>query len=260
MRILIVGTALLGVAACSPQVPDSGPGFDRPAQYESRKTARDSRVAGQPLAAPGTIATEPLAPGDDARSGGRTAAAPAGDATVTDRSAQGDDGARLAAETRAALAETQANSGEPVVHAAPGNPPPEAVTTASGISRENDFEAVDAERSIEEDAERIARIREQYEVVEPTALPARRGDTGPNIVAYALSTSHPVGTQVYKRRGFNLEARNQRNCAKYPSPDKAQAAFLDMGGPERDRKALDPDGDGYACSWDPEPFRQALGG
>ena len=29
------------------------------------------------------------------------------------------------------------------------------------------------------------------------------------------------------------------------------------GGPERDRNALDPDGDGYACGWDPSVYRAA---
>ncbi len=50
----------------------------------------------------------------------------------------------------------------------------------------------------------------------------------------------------------------ERNCAKYGSPDLAQMAFLSKGGPKRDRMGLDPDGDGYACSWDPAPFRQAV--
>ena len=37
----------------------------------------------------------------------------------------------------------------------------------------------------------------------------------------------------------------------------AQAEFLRRGGPDRDPKALDPDGDGFACSWDPRPFQAA---
>ncbi len=31
------------------------------------------------------------------------------------------------------------------------------------------------------------------------------------------------------------------------------------GGPERDQFGIDPDGDGYACRWDPSPFRKAVG-
>jgi hypothetical protein len=33
---------------------------------------------------------------------------------------------------------------------------------------------------------------------------------------------------------------------------------LANGGPERDKEGLDPDGDGFACGWDPRPFRSAL--
>ncbi|MEY8839053.1 hypothetical protein AB9K41_08505, partial [Cribrihabitans sp. XS_ASV171] len=74
-----------------------------------------------------------------------------------------------------------------------------------------------------------------------------------------LSTDHPKGTQVYSRAGFNLQAKAQRNCAGFPSADQAQIAFLESGGPQRDRQGLDPDGDGYACGWDPSPFRRAVG-
>ena len=38
-------------------------------------------------------------------------------------------------------------------------------------------------------------------------------------------------------------------------PDQAQQDFLAKGGPERDRMGVDPDGDGFACAWDPRPFR-----
>ena len=50
-----------------------------------------------------------------------------------------------------------------------------------------------------------------------------------------------------------------RACAAYSSPDRAQEDFLASGGPERDRKSLDPDGDGFACAWDPAPFRAVRG-
>ena len=41
------------------------------------------------------------------------------------------------------------------------------------------------------------------------------------------------------------------NCAAYRTPIAAQRAFIAEGGPERDRLGLDPDGDGYACSYRP---------
>ncbi len=79
----------------------------------------------------------------------------------------------------------------------------------------------------------------------------------PILARYALSTSNRVGERIHSRSGVDLEAEALRNCAKYPSPELAQLAFLAAGGPERDRYGLDPDGDGFACGWDPTPFRQA---
>ena len=87
-------------------------------------------------------------------------------------------------------------------------------------------------------------------------LPTRAGE-GPNLVQYALTTSNPVGQPVYDRS--SLQLRNpEKACAAFGSADKALAAFLDAGGPQKDRKGLDPDGDGFACGWDPTPFRNAV--
>ena len=82
-------------------------------------------------------------------------------------------------------------------------------------------------------------------------------DVGPNIVSFALNTTNRRGEPVYRRSGFMAESRFNRACARYASPDLAQEAFLAAGGPERDRQGMDPDGDGFACYWDPAPFRQA---
>jgi hypothetical protein len=132
----------------------------------------------------------------------------------------------------------------------------DALVGNTGISDEQDFSAVAARETIESDAERIARNREQYVIVQPRDLPVRPGDTGPNIVEFALATNHAPGVQLYQRRG-SLRSP-EAACAKYASPDQAQQDFLARGGPERDRLGVDPDGDGFACSWDPRPFRTAL--
>ncbi len=128
-----------------------------------------------------------------------------------------------------------------------------------GISDEQDFGAVAERESIQSDRERLEAQREAYRVIPPEPI-ARPGDTGPNIVAYAINTTNGVGEQVYSRSGFNAQNRFLRNCAKYPSSDLAQRDFLERGGPQRDRLGLDPDGDGFACYWDPAPFRSARGG
>ena len=119
------------------------------------------------------------------------------------------------AAARAALEDGQSdaaarNSGVKPLEASPSNPAPSAVSNAVGISGENDFETVSENRDIEADAALIARNREQYQVIEPTALPTRSGSDRPNIVAYALRTTNPVGVPLYRRIGFNAGAQ----CAK----------------------------------------------
>lgn len=134
-----------------------------------------------------------------------------------------------------------------------------APVSNTGISDEQDFDAVSERQTIESDAARLERLRREYQVIQPTALPEREGDGGPNIVAFALEMQHPVGTQMFRRpsTGTSREAFLRR-CAAFGTNDAAQRAFLEAGGPERDRRRLDPDGDGYACLWDPTPFRAAL--
>lgn len=132
-----------------------------------------------------------------------------------------------------------------------------AAANTAAISDEQEFDAVAARETIESDAERLERQRQAYTVIQPTAVPERQGSGGPNIVAFALQTRNAVGEKLYRRSGLNAENRFARACARFASPDLAQADFLEAGGPERDRRGMDPDGDGFACDWDPTPFRNA---
>lgn len=253
MRVIFGAVALVAMASCSPQVPDSaaGVGFGNYGDFLEQKTRRDGVLRGSALPAPHAISSETLAP-----EGRSAAAAPQSSAVVVGSRPAAvalDPAEQLAAETAAAL-----NSGDAPVDASPSNPPPRSASSA-GISNENNFDDVSARRTIESDAQRRANNQAQYQVVQPTALPARSGKEGPNIVNYALQTSHPVGQQMYKRFTFGA-GRSVRNCSKYASPDLAQSAFLSKGGPAKDRLGLDPDGDGYACDWDPSPFRRVSGG
>ncbi|CUH64133.1 hypothetical protein TG4357_01098 [Thalassovita gelatinovora] len=244
MRFILCSLAVLGLAACDASIPDSNPGvgFDSYADQRQKQAARDVALAGQgqPLAAPMAVSEEQL---------GYTSTN-----SATSYGTEETEAERLAAATAAAL-----NSGEQPIDATPLNPAPQVALGPSGISTENDFEDVSTLRSIESDAQKIEQNRAQYEVVQPTDLPTRPGNTGPNIVNYALSTTNPVGQQMYSRFAAS-EGRAKRNCAKYMSPDQAQAAFLQKGGPQKDRLGVDPDGDGYACSWNPAPFRKVSGG
>jgi hypothetical protein len=165
----------------------------------------------------------------------------------------------IAAETLGALNisdEQVASSQTP----AEDTPQAAALPSNPDISDEQNFDAVAGRQTIESDAERLERNRQTYQVAAVEAVPENPGSTGPNIVAYALSTSNPVGTPLYERRGRFDEAKYRRACAEFGSADRAQIAFLESGGPRRDRKGLDPDGDGFACFWNPAPFRAARGG
>ncbi|SDW66778.1 Excalibur calcium-binding domain-containing protein [Ruegeria halocynthiae] len=233
MRITLLIPAMGLIAACDTVAPVAGTGFNTP-EYQAQREAdlAGQGLSGNPLLPPEAISQQPLSAQGEAG-----AVPPLNDGSAAD----------IANQTAAALAGT---SGQPT-SAAP-------VVNNSGISDEQDFEAVSNRRSIDADASRIEQNRQTYEVVAPTAVPQRGSDGQPNIVQYALSTSNPVGTQLYSRAGFNLEAKAQRNCAQFASSDQAQIEFLANGGPQRDRKGLDPDGDGYACAWDPSPFRSAV--
>lgn len=133
---------------------------------------------------------------------------------------------------------------------------PELLRRGPQISDENSFDAVSERVSIESDRARLAAQRDAFEVIEPTALPDRPSGDLAAIVEFALATSHPVGQVVYPRNG--ILSSSGRACNRYSNPNEAQQVFLSNGGPERDRSGLDPDGDGYACRWDPTPFRLAV--
>ncbi|MDG4649306.1 hypothetical protein P6F26_12700 [Roseibacterium sp. SDUM158017] len=85
-------------------------------------------------------------------------------------------------------------------------------------------------------------------------LPEGMSVLGANVVAFALSTSHPVGQRVWARFPLRL-GRPEVRCSDFRTTDLAQDWFLENEGPERDRAGLDPDGDGFACNWDPERYR-----
>lgn len=249
MRLSILFLALSGLAACSPAPPQeaSGPGFTDYNTYLNQRAA--AAMAAQPVPVP------PAAP------------APATTGFSTDLVAGAIDEAEgiAPAPTEVApldpLDPTLVPSGTRPRGDAPAGIEEQSGEVqdfvTEGVSDEQDFEAVSARETIESDKARIEANRAQYVVVQPGDLPVRPGDTGPNIVEFALRTTNPIGVALYDRTGIAL-MRHEAACAKYASPDQAQQDFLASGGPERDRKNLDPDGDGFACSWDPTPFRAAL--
>ena len=226
MKSRMVAVIALGaMAACSSPIPDSNPnanrgvGFGTPQDFEAQRAARDREL--------------------------ETGVAPA----LDDRAIAQDTLNVLDATAGGPQTNTQ-QAGVPLAGTG-------MLANNPSISDEQNFDAVSGRETIESDRDRLQRQRAALEVASPEAVPERPRGTGPNIVAFALSTSNQVGQRIYNRSGRFNEDRYRRACAKYGSGDQAQAAFLEKGGPERDREGLDPDGDGFACRWDPTPFRNA---
>ncbi|WP_377507400.1 hypothetical protein [Octadecabacter sp. R77987] len=238
-KFLMLGVATLALANCAQPVPDSGAGvgFGDYAQYEIDRARREAQLQGATVPAAGAPATLPAAP------------------VVSEGAIPSSD---LAAAGIGAQQTPVPQTGRTGVDATPGNAPP-ALVDSAGISDEQSFDAVAGRESIESDAERRAAQAAAYQLVEPTAVPERDGNVGPNIVQYALQTTNAKGVSVYGRSGLSGQARFQRNCADYRAADEAQRDFLRRGGPDRDPRGIDPDGDGFACGWDPAPFRLAAG-
>jgi len=226
MKLTAMVPLLFALTACAPPVPDSGSGtgagvgFRDYQDYTTYRRHRDAELTGRTTVVPPPT----LAP--------RTAIE--SDPNPVPGTTPNRDVANTAPPTQTAPVD-------------PNHP---------GISDEQNFDAVSNRQSIESDAERLRAQRDAYEIIQPTAVPNRIGGGGPNIVEYALSTSNPVGKKVYRRNVILAQSRYERNCAKYASSDLAQEAFLRSGGPQRDKMGLDPDGDGFACGWDPTPFRR----
>jgi len=234
MRGVIAVLSVAVLAACAGPVPDSakGVGFEDYDRYLAEKQARDaelraSRSAGTSAPAATTAATTP-------------AQQTANDAVAAVRGTNAPSG--------------QAARGESVPAGIRNTSPNAPVTNNAGISDEQDFNAVSSRQSIESDAARRQAQSAQYKVIEPTAVPRRPGGGAQTPIEFALATNHPLGQKVYRRSPFGAN-KAAANCAAYSSAELAQDAFLKAGGPDKDRLGLDPDGDGYACGWNPAKFR-----
>lgn len=165
--------------------------------------------------------------------------------------------------------------GEPIVVAAAPAPAPAAVEVADAP------EPVTPPRAPAEIATRAAAAIDEAETaIERTPLPPAPiaaaapqapsgaglpglvdGPSGLNIVLaeYAMSSDNRVGERRYRRNPFaRLGRGGDEACAAFSSNEEAQLLLLEAEGPERDLHGLDPDGDGFACGWDPEPYRTAL--
>lgn len=76
----------------------------------------------------------------------------------------------------------------------------------------------------------------------------------PVLVSYAADSTNQVGRRIHQRASMDAQL-SARACARYQDADSAQIAFLAQGGPQQDPLGVDPDGDGYACGWNPASYR-----
>ncbi len=229
--------ALLSLGACTNEAPDraAGVGFG---DYNAYLTQREAALQGtQPIP---QAMTSPSA----------AAVLPTNGAPAVTGQPLNPMGAALTLPPAAAATPATVPTSSPAVAVVT-----EAdISGRASISDEQSFEAVAERETIESDAERIAANRAAYVQLPAEPLPERATATAPNLAAYALAAPNRKGESIYNRIALKF-VDHDRACAKYASPDLAQTDFLEKGGPERDLGNLDPDGDGFACTWDPTPFQ-----
>lgn len=271
MRVLGPILSLVVLAACVPPEPplasEQGVGFENYPEYQ-RRVAAESRANMQ--TAPQGVATytSPY-PGMPASTtvplpemAGGTPGSGTGAPTAAELAQAGVSGAAALApggEMQAGVAPVAVypqTAAVPMDGMAPVDPA--AIPDHAGISDEQDFSAVASRETIQSDKQRIDAAKANYQQVAPAAVPERpaANEVSP-IIQYAITAPNTLGQKVYDRSG-NPE-RSAKACLNYTTSESAQEAFLKAGGPKRDSKNLDPDGDGFACTWDPTPFQKARG-
>lgn len=242
MRGSLALIVLMAAAGCTPPPPveQGGVGFG---DYNAYLRAREAEAA-----ASRTVSVQaPVAPYDPY-------------AAPMDGAPTAEELARAGITGAASLPQVAVQGGAAGLPAQPVSPSaPEVASVApvvshGGISDEQDFQAVATRETIESDKERLERNRALYQQVQPGELPQRPREDTALIVEYAVKAPNRLGESIYPRSSLALTS-HERACARYPNPEAAQEAFLKSGGPTRDPKNLDPDGDGFACSWDPTPFQ-----
>ncbi len=126
-----------------------------------------------------------------------------------------------------------------------------AIVTDDGSIDLNQFSLDQQVVDRNEAARLLEEARANRVVIEPGQLP--EAVAGVNIAEFARTTSNPVGERVYRRPVIRTR---RSECNKFGTVDDAQRYFLANGGPQEDPLNLDGDGDGFACDWNPNVYRQ----
>jgi len=248
MRFLAALGAVCALVACSPEIPDSGAGAgvgfgDYSTYMRDQERARVATAPASIVPSPQVVSLPPQQSGSRLQPV-RTAGAQG--APIQAGTLQG--GAIQTSPLSAPMAAPQQ-----VAAATPQASAPQGSGTPGPVSTQ-DFPTLAAGQQ-GGPVSYPAPAQGQVEMVAASALPQRPGDI-PNIVEYALGTRQSVGDRVWRRTALTMQ-NTDRNCRGFVNSDLAQEEFLRRGGPGRDPLNLDPDGDGFACWWDPAPFRSA---
>ena len=102
----------------------------------------------------------------------------------------------------------------------------------------------------------LLEARQKRTVVKPEEIEDLTKKLVINLALYARQTSNAVGKKIYNRVLVKKEKLDP--CLRFVSTEDAQRFFLEKGGPQKDFWNLDPDGDGFACKWNPEHYRKLL--
>jgi hypothetical protein len=232
MRYSLVILALCVVVGCSPEIPDSGAGVGF-GDYGTFMRDRDRQAV-----RPASIVPPPQVVSLPPRNTGQVA--------------------QPFAPVQMAPVQTAILQSGPIGQGSRPLPPvtiPQPQTTAPGPVTTQDFQAIASGGAGFGTTSFPAPAQGTVEMVAPSALPTRPADM-PNIIEYALNARNGVGEKVWRRSPLTMQ-NTDRNCRSFVNSDLAQEEFLRRGGPARDQQNLDPDGDGFACWWDPAPFRAA---
>lgn len=164
--------------------------------------------------------------------------------TGTTASAQNRSGDGFTQTIESALADTQPGTVPPNNEATPLDA--DVLNLTLYTIEQQKIDAAIAQRELDA-------ARQQLVIVEPGPVP--QSVEGVNIALFAQQTSNAVGEPRYSRP-VTARVQGGGNCRRFATADQAQRVFLSSGGPQRDTYGLDPDGDGFACTWDPTPYRR----
>ena len=102
----------------------------------------------------------------------------------------------------------------------------------------------------------LLEARQKRTIVEPEDTEELSEKSDINLALYARQTFNSVGQKIYNRNPTKKKKIDP--CLRFISAEDAQRFFLKKNGPQKDFWNLDPDGDGFACKWNPEQYRKLL--